>query len=83
MWKRYCRSEQASDESITPFKRIAFWITKATNTHSEYVVLIGVPLQQWLHDRPQCYVIRTVPVVFSVLPVYHTFMLPNVFTRNC
>ena len=25
------------------------WIPKATNTHSEYVILIAFPLQQWLH----------------------------------
>jgi hypothetical protein len=31
--------------------RIACWITKATNTHSEYVTLIAFPLQQWLHER--------------------------------
>jgi len=23
----------------------------ATNIHSEYVILIAFPLQQWLHDR--------------------------------
>jgi hypothetical protein len=31
--------------------RIACWITKATNTHSEYVIVIAFPLQQWLHER--------------------------------
>ena len=31
--------------------QIAGWIPKATNTHSEYVILIAVPLQQWLHER--------------------------------
>jgi hypothetical protein len=31
--------------------RIAYWITKATDAHSEYVVLIALPLQQWLHVR--------------------------------
>ena len=33
--------------------RIACWITKTTDTHSEYVigVLIASPLQQWLHER--------------------------------
>jgi len=31
--------------------RIACWIPKATNTHSEYVTLIAFPLQQWLHKR--------------------------------
>ena len=31
--------------------RIAFWIHKATNTHSEYVVIFPFPLRQWLHER--------------------------------
>jgi hypothetical protein len=31
--------------------RIACWIPKATDTHSEYVTLIDFPLQQWLHER--------------------------------
>jgi hypothetical protein len=31
--------------------RIAFWIPKATNTPSEYVILITFLLQQWLHER--------------------------------
>ena len=31
--------------------RIACWIPKATNRHSEYVILIVSPLQQWLHER--------------------------------
>jgi len=30
----------------------ACWITKAANTHSEYVVFIVFPLQQWLQERP-------------------------------
>jgi len=31
--------------------RISYWITKATNTHSEYVILLAFPPQQWLHER--------------------------------
>jgi hypothetical protein len=31
--------------------RFACWITKATDTHSEYVILIAFPLQQWLRER--------------------------------
>jgi len=31
--------------------RIACWITKATNTYTEYVILIAFPLQQWLRGR--------------------------------
>jgi hypothetical protein len=29
--------------------RIACWITKATNTHSEYITTV-FPLQKWLHE---------------------------------
>ena len=29
---------------------IACWITKATNTITECVILVGAPLQQWLHE---------------------------------
>ena len=31
--------------------RISCWLPKATNTHSEYVILNVFPLQQWLHER--------------------------------
>jgi hypothetical protein len=48
-------------------KRLEGWIPKAANTHSEYVIIIAFPLQQWLHDWPRYYVIRTLPVFFPVL----------------
>jgi hypothetical protein len=31
--------------------RLAWWITKATDTHSECVILNAFPLEQWLHER--------------------------------
>jgi len=31
--------------------RIACWITKATSTHTEYVIRIAFPLQKWFHER--------------------------------
>ena len=31
--------------------RIACWIPKATNTHSDYVILIDFLLQRCLHER--------------------------------
>jgi hypothetical protein len=51
MWKKYCRAWLAIDDNITRHTRIACWITKATNTHSEYAIIFAFPLQQWLHDR--------------------------------
>jgi hypothetical protein len=32
-------------------KTITCCITKATNTHLEYAILMAFPLQQWLHER--------------------------------
>jgi len=31
--------------------RFPCWINKATNTHSENVIIIVLQLQQWLHER--------------------------------
>jgi hypothetical protein len=44
--------------------RIACWISKVTGTHSEYVILIALPLQRGCKNVPQCYVIRSLPVLF-------------------
>jgi len=37
--------------------RIACWIPKAKNTHSQYVTIIAFPLQIGCKNAPQCYVI--------------------------
>ena len=37
--------------------RIASWIPKFTNAHSEYVMLIAFPLQQWLQEHASCLVV--------------------------
>jgi hypothetical protein len=41
---------QDTDENLTGPIRFAYWITKATNTHSEYVILIAYPQQPWLRE---------------------------------
>jgi hypothetical protein len=46
----YSTARQAIEDIIMRM-RFSCWITKATNTHSEYVILITVHLQQWLHER--------------------------------
>ena len=48
--EKYCRAGQATDDKIQCMHS-ACCITKATNTHSEYVILIAFPLQQWLYER--------------------------------
>jgi len=45
--------------------RFACWIPKATNTHSEYVILIEFHCNNGRTNTPECYVIRTLPSVFN------------------
>ena len=58
---------QATYDNIIWRMRIACWITEATNTHLEYVILIGFPSQQCLTLKPpQCYIARTLLALFHV-----------------
>jgi hypothetical protein len=52
--------------------RITYWIPKATNTHSEYVVLTAFPCNNDCTNAPQCYVIRTLPVVWLYFQFHHS-----------
>jgi hypothetical protein len=44
------------------------WIPKATNTHSEYIIFIAFPLQQWLHERAS----------MLCLYVYYLLCMPSI-----
>jgi len=49
MWKNNVEPEKPQ---MTMWRmRITCWIPTATNTHSQYVILIAFLLQQWLHER--------------------------------
>ena len=58
MWKYFV--ERGKPQMAIWRMRIACWIPKATDLHSEYVISIVFPLQQLLHERAS---VRT----FSVL----------------
>ena len=66
--EKYGRTGQSTDGNVIRRKRFACWICKATDTHSEYVILL-------FHDNdgygnaPQYYVC-TCTVWFSLTPVY-------------
>jgi hypothetical protein len=62
------RDGQATDDNIIRRMRFACWITKATNSRSQYVILIAFPRQQWLRERK------------SILCSTHTAFRVNVFT---
>jgi len=48
MWKNVV--ERGWPQLIIWRMRIACWIPKATNAHTDSVILIAFPLQQWLHS---------------------------------
>ena len=48
MWKNIVEPERPQTKIWR--MRCACWLPKATNTHSEYVILTAFPLQQWLHE---------------------------------
>jgi hypothetical protein len=54
--EKYGRDRQAADDNIIRRMLFACWITKATNTLSEYVILIAFPRQGLLCNAPQWYV---------------------------
>jgi hypothetical protein len=48
----YCFKKESDSPWMTIWRmRIACWIPKATNTHSEYVILLVLPLHQKLQKR--------------------------------
>ena len=49
MWKKYGRVEQATDDNVTRRMRIACWITKTTNIHSELNVFLTVHHELTVH----------------------------------
>jgi hypothetical protein len=51
MWGKCGTAELSADDSIIWRMRSSLWITKATDSHSEYVILISFPRQQWLPER--------------------------------
>ena len=53
--ERRGKDGQATDKNTVRRMRFAFWITKDTDTQSEYVILIAFPLEK-LHERSQYYV---------------------------
>ena len=50
MWKNMIEPDRQND-NIKRRMRFECRIPKATNKHSEYVLLIAFPLQQWFHER--------------------------------
>jgi hypothetical protein len=50
-WKNYCRARQTADNDIILRMRFECWITKAGDTHSEYVIRTAFQMQLCLRER--------------------------------
>ena len=61
----YGRARQATYDNNKRRMRTACWITKATDTHSEYVIVFAFLRQRWLANAPKCYVTLILTVWFE------------------
>ena len=69
--EKYGRARQATHDNIIRRMRFACWITKAIDTHSEYIILIAFAMQLWLRERATLrYVIRTLPIFYKKHNLY-------------
>jgi hypothetical protein len=66
--EKYGRAGQATDDNIIRRMRFACWITKATDTHSEYVILIAFARQKLLRERASILRYTYIACIVYVLP---------------
>ena len=55
----YCRARQTIDGNVIWRMRVECLITKATDTHLEYLILLLFHGNNGYTNAPQCYFIRT------------------------
>ena len=64
--EKYATARKAKDENIIRRMRFACWINKARGTHTEYVILIAFPRQQWLRKRDPILCLYVFSVLFVI-----------------
>jgi hypothetical protein len=62
---KYGSARQATDDNITRRMRFSCMITKYTDTHSTYLMLIAIPWQQWLRECASILRYMSLRVLFS------------------
>jgi hypothetical protein len=86
MWENIAEPDKPNDNIIWRM-RFACWITKATNTRSEYVIRIAFPPPQWLCERASMlrymYIACLLDIVCDVFyRGFHLFVWPNTATLS-
>ena len=67
MLEKYGTVRLATGENIIQRMGFACWITKVTDTHSEYVIVIPCLRQQWLSESACILGRSTLPVLFETI----------------
>jgi hypothetical protein len=85
--EKYGRARQATDDNIIQRMRFACCITKATNTHWEYVILIDFPQLQWLRERASmlrlhAHCLSCFNIAVGGTYIYHLALMLNLTTSN-
>jgi hypothetical protein len=65
--EKYGRARQTTDSNIKWRMRFACWITMATDTHAEYVILIAFSRQKWLRERATMLAYSTLSVLCKLV----------------
>jgi hypothetical protein len=75
--EKYCTARQATDDNIMWRMRFACCLTMATDTHSECVILLLFYGNNGYAEVSNCYVIRMLPVLFSINPKVILWLTAN------
>jgi hypothetical protein len=70
MWKNTV--ERGSPQVTIWRMHTACWILKATDTHSEYVILTAFPVQQWLHEGASMLRYTYIACLVYISPLVHS-----------
>jgi hypothetical protein len=73
--EKYGTVRQATDDNTIRRMRFACCITKATDTHSQYVILIAFQQQQWLRERVS--MLHCTYIACHVFMLKHGVCIPN------
>jgi len=49
--EKFGTAGEATDDNVIRSMSFACWIPKATNTHKEYVIIIVLPLRNWVQEH--------------------------------
>jgi len=81
MWKNIV--ERDRPQKAIGRMRIACWITKATDTNSDYVILIAFPRRKWLQERASTLTLYVLPALIYFVPRAYIVRLNTQLWQSC